>query len=160
MRALIVALLACMIYAACSSIDCPVENIVATYYGLYRSDGTADTLTDTLTVYTTMLSGEDSIVINADYDIADFSLPISYTNEGDTFIFIRYNSLVTAYDSVVVTKSNTPHFESVDCQVSYFHQITGVYWTNGGIDSITIANPNVTYDSSVEHFHIYFKEDM
>lgn len=161
MRKLTVAFLAVLLLsAACSSIDCPVENVVSTTYGLYTADGDPDTLTDTLTVYTTMANGEDSIVLNMDYDIASFTLPISYTNDGDTFIFVRYSDIVVAYDSVVIAKENTPHFESVDCQVSYFHNLTGVKWTNGGIDSIVIVNPFVSYDSSVEHFHIYFKAEL
>lgn len=160
MRKLIAAISAIILLTACSSVDCPVENIVATYYGIYGSDGEADTLTDTLTIYTTMANGEDSIVLNKGVDIASFSLPIGYTNEGDTFIFVRYNDYVTAYDSVVITKDNVPHFESVDCQIAYFHNITGVYWTSGGIDSIVIETSFVDYDSSKEHFKIYFKEDL
>lgn len=160
MRKLLVVIASTLAVAACTSIDCPVDNTVSTTYGLYTSDGEPDTLTDTLTIYTTTASGEEYIVLNQDYDITSISIPISYTNEGDTFIFIRNGETVVAYDSVVITKENIPHFESVDCQVSYFHNITGVYWTSGGIDSIVIHNPYVSYDTSVEHLYIYFKENM
>lgn len=161
MRKIIVCfVLSIVLMSACSSVDCPVENVVATYYGLYKSDGTPDTLTDTLTIYTTMMSGADSVVLNRAVGISSFSLPISYTNEGDTFIFIRYNDYLTAYDSVVIAKDNVAHFESADCQISYFHNIRSVYWTPGAIDSIVVETPFVDYDSSKEHFRIYFKDEM
>ena len=39
--------------AACTSIDCPVQNAVYTVYSLKKADGTPDTLkTDTLWVWT------------------------------------------------------------------------------------------------------------
>lgn len=57
-----------------------------------------------------------------------------------------------------VTKTNTPHFESVDCGVAYFHVITGVRYTRNAIDSIVINHKEVNYDATQQHFHIYFKE--
>ena len=41
-----------LLFLSCSSIDCPMNNTVSTKYALYKSDGTADTLRDTLTVIT------------------------------------------------------------------------------------------------------------
>jgi len=60
-------------------------------------------------------------------------------------------------DTMRIKKENIPHFESVDCSASFFHNITAVRSTHNAIDSITINNPSVTYDSETEHFHLYLK---
>ena len=39
-----------LVLAGCTSIDCPLNSSVYSYYGLYKADGTADTLNDTLTI--------------------------------------------------------------------------------------------------------------
>lgn len=160
MRKIIPAIIAASVMCACSSIDCPVENIVATSYGLYKSGATADTLTDTLTIFTKTARGTDTVLLNRGVRISSISLPISYTNAEDTLLFARYDSTKIALDTVYIQKENYPHFESVDCQLSYFHTITGVKCTTKGIDSIVINNPSVSYDSSIENFRIYFKSSL
>ena len=57
-----------------------------------------------------------------------------------------------------VTKTNEPHFESVDCGLNYFHTLTGVRFTRHAIDSVVINQKSVNYDVSPKHFYIYFKE--
>lgn len=85
-------------------------------------------------------------------------LPISYQNHEDTLIFeLKDTFNVLRRDTVWIAKTNQPHFESVDCNISYFHEITSVRWTNEAIDSIGINKKDVNYDASTEHFHIYFK---
>lgn len=142
---------------ACSSIDCPVQNSVYTVYKAYKADGTADTLRDTLTVTTTRRDGTDSVLLNRLTNTTGFSLPISYTEPEDTLFFITKGMTGQSLDTVYVRKENTPHFESVDCNISYFHYITGLTHTGHAIDSIVINKPSVNYDASTEHFHIYFK---
>jgi hypothetical protein len=39
----------------------------------------------------------------------------------------------------------------------FFHTITGVRTTQHAIDSITIKNKNVTYDSSKANMHIHLR---
>lgn len=142
---------------ACSSIDCPVQNSVYTVYRACKSDGTADTLRDTLTVATTRRDGTDSVLLNRMINTTEFSLPISYTAPADTLLFFMEGKAGHTLDTVCVSKENTPHFESVDCNISYFHHITAVTHTGHAIDSIEINKPSVNYDASTEHFHIYFK---
>lgn len=145
---------------ACSSVDCPVQNTVYTVYHLYKSDGMRDTLSDTLSVSTTRRNGTDSVLLNRSVKTSSFELPISYNDPEDTLFFeikdTTANS-IAVYDTVYVKKDNQPHFESVDCNISFFHNITGVRWTTNAIDSITINKASVNYDASTEHFHIYFK---
>lgn len=143
---------------ACSSVDCPVQNAVYTIYKVRNADGTAGTLADTLTVSTTRRDGTDSVLLNRDVNAATLNIPISHNAPADTLYFERKDTTGSVLtDTVTVRKDNTPHFESVDCNASFFHNITGVEWTRHGIDTIVVNNPSVNYDLSTEHFHIVFK---
>ena len=154
--AIAIALLVC----ACSSIDCPIQNTVYTTYKIYNKVEKVDTLRDTLTVYSKRVEGTDSVFINKDIKVTNFSLPISYMADADTLVFEFKNvKSIILKDTVTVSKTNTPHFESVDCSPSYFHNLTGVKYTKNKIDSIVIKNTTVSYDASKEHFHIYLKSD-
>ena len=158
MRRIIIAAIAAAVVSACSSIDCPVQNSVYTNYALYKSDGGVDTLRDTPSVLTTTASGRDTLVFNRGVGLTSFSLPISYVNPCDTFYFgLKPEGENTEWiiDRVLVNKTNTPRFESVDCQVAYFHTITSVETSHFFIDSIVINNPNVDYDTERKHFRIY-----
>jgi hypothetical protein len=158
MRKIIPALLIGLLASACSSIDCPVQNVVATVYGLYKSDGTADTLTDTLTILTRRSDGTDSILLNRSVGTKSFQLPVSYTRPEDTLLFVVKSAAATDSDYVYIKKESYPHFESVDCNIAFFHQITSVrLGSNNAIDSITINKAYIDYDLSTEHLHIYFK---
>ena len=159
--------------SSCSSIDCPVQNTVNTKDNLVNADGTTDTLnTDTLWIWSPRANGkasrdyqlddDDTLLINSlcGPSATSFSIPISYTLPEDTIIFaLLTRSGKELLDTILVKKDNQPHFESVDCQASYFHTITNVRWTHNAIDSIAINNPNVNYDLSIEHFHLYLKAD-
>lgn len=147
--------------AACSSIDCPVQNTVAVNYGLYRMDGTeavADTLADTLYIWTIRADGTDTLLMNRGVNLTTFSLPISYQHPEDVLVFLRAAiDGAWSLDTVWLKKDDIPHFESVDCSAHFFHNLTAVRCTHQGIDSITIDNPSVNYDSSPTHLRIYFK---
>lgn len=157
MRKIVPIFLFMSILAACTSVDCPLENTVYTKYNIYDSKNVTDTLTDTLTISTKRSNGTDSVLINKDLNITSFSLPISFTQPEDFLIFTVAGKTKTSTDTVRIAKTNTPHFESVDCSPSYFHVITNVSHTKNAIDSIVVNNPNVTYDATKETFHIYFK---
>ena len=142
---------------ACSSIDCPVQNTVATKYAVMGADGQATTLADTLYVWTRRADGRDTL-LNRLTGKDSFSLQIGYSNPEDTLIFYITDSYhQQTLDTVFLKKENIPHFESVDCAAHFFHRLTAVRSTHDGIDSITIANPHVNYDQSKAHLNIYFK---
>ena len=144
---------------SCSSIDCPVQNKVYTVYNLLKANGTTDTLkVDTLSITTKRADDTDTILLNRAVGITTFDLNISYTQPEDVFYFTLCDTLGNTYrDTVYVQKEDFPHFESVDCQAAYFHQLTGVHSTHYAIDSIVINHPTVNYDATNEHFHVYFK---
>ena len=73
---------------------------------------------------------------------------MSYTRDQDA-LFLQLKDTLgnVVHDTIKVNKTNTPHFESVDCPMSYFHTITAVSTSRHAIDSIILVNPNVTYDT-------------
>ena len=149
-----------MAIAACTSLNCPVQNSVRAYYSLLKANGTPDTLgVDTLWLWT--IRGERSdTLLNSLFGTkaTSFDLPISHTQSEDTICLALMDTIGTVYlDTIRIKKENYPHFESVDCQASYFHTITDVSYTNDIIDSIVINNRNVNYDTKTTHFKLYLK---
>lgn len=142
---------ALLFLAACSSVECPLNNTV---YSNYKLMGSVTTLPESLTISAIRRDGIDSILINQQVNTDSFSLPMSYSQDEDVLHF----EIGSQNDTVYVQKTNRPHFESVDCGVNYFHTITGVRYTRHTIDSIVVKQKEVTYDASPKHFYIYFKE--
>ena len=150
-----------LLIAACSSIDCPVDAIVQTKYQIRNSDGKELKLTDTMTIISTRLDGQDVSLLdptlyNKGIDISEFSIPISYQHLEDVlaFHFDNSNSNVHMVDTVWIKKEDIPHFESVDCKASFFHEITDVRHTRHYIDSLVLLNRSVTYDRNTVHFRL------
>lgn len=143
---------------SCSSIDCPLNNRV---YAKFPINGDASLRQDTLTVSTTRATseGNDTVLVNRLTGADSLSVPMSYGHDRDAYYFtlVRYATADATTDTVWVDKTNTPHFESVDCSPSMFHDITGVSHTRHNIDSIVINNNKVTYNDAKAHFRIYFK---
>ena len=144
--------------SSCSTIDCPVQNTVRTYYNICNSDGSAMTFEDALSVISKRSDGTDTILFNLGTGISDFSLPVSYSHPEDILVFVYSNltgDLIYSVDTVWIKKEDIPHFESVDCNVSFFHRLTGVRHTRNFIDSLVIKETSVTYDQTQVHFILY-----
>lgn len=152
--------LLCALLAACTSIDCPLNNMVKARFSFYDPTEKVDTLKDTLIVSTHRITGKDSVIINREVSITGMKLQMSFNNERDTFFINIIDELNTStIDTIVVSKTDKMHFESVDCAATYFHTLTGVDYTKHAIDSIVLKNKEVDYDSEREHFRIYFHPD-
>lgn len=149
-------LLGLVFVVSCTTIDCPVNNIVETRYRFYNTDGDSLVLADTLTITSVRKDGSE-VVLNRKVGSATIPVPISYSHPEDILVFNVYNSEYSIIDTVWVKKDDIPHFESVDCNASFFHKITGVRYTTNFIDSIVINDPSVDYDKTTIHFHIYPK---
>lgn len=152
------ALLLC--FAGCSSSDCPLNNTVMQKCGFYNEDGSVLTISDTLTI-----SIRDSVILNRLTDGSTIMLPMSYSGDIDTLVF-HYKPQGTntsVSDTIIISKTNSPHFVSLDCARSMFHTITGVKWSERtpdetyryAISDITIRNNEVNYDEK-ENLQIYF----
>lgn len=157
-----------LLFVACSSIDCPVQNSVNTVWLVYNDDEEPDTLKDTLSIFTTRRDGSDTVLVNCDTNVDSLKLPVSYNDPEDTLYFFIWGTHMTtdsvyyavySLDTVYIAKDNTPHFESVDCAISYFHTITDLRYTTNRIKRIDIQKTAVNYDASTEHFRIHFNEE-
>ena len=161
MRTIVIGILLIVAVISCTNIDCPVENTVMTSYGLRKSDGGVDTLgVDTMWVWMKRVDHTDTLFINSlcGANATGFKIPISYTQPEDSIrIKVVDDSDNEWWDTICIKKDNMPHFESVDCQASYFHTLTGVKSTHHLIDTIVINNPDVNYDTSKQHLHLYLK---
>ena len=155
MRRLIVFFVTVLLLSACSSVDCPLNNTVFCVYSLR---GDVDMLSDTLTVSTPRVYGGDTILIDNKVNISSLLMPMSYIQDKDVLYFTLTDANnAIRRDTVVVSKTNDPHFESVDCPPCYFHTITDISHTHNAIDSIIITKSKVDYDTEVDNLHIYFK---
>ena len=163
MRKIAFFILSAIVLTECFSIDCPVKNLVYTKYALKKADGTTDTLnTDTLWIITRRADGIDTLLLNAlcGSTATRFSLPMSYTQPEDVFVTLLADTAGYSYiDTIRIKKENMPHFESVDCQAAYFHEITAVSTTHNAFDSIAIHHSSVNYDVSNDHFYLYVKKN-
>lgn len=158
---LLIAILA-MGMGSCSNTDCPLNNVVMTYYTLYSSStGSQTRLSDTLTVTTSAMT-----LLNRSVNQSAFSLPMSYAYAQDTLYFHFSNADASVTDTVMVSHTNQPHFVSLDCGTSIFHEITSVAWSARtataqlphAIDSIVVIRNQVNYDQS-ENIRIYLSGD-
>ena len=147
--------------ASCTSNDCPLNNTVSLVCGFYSSgDGSAISIADTLTV-----TLRDSIILNRSQKTGVVNLPMSYSGETDTLVFIYSpaESGKSIADTILVSKTNQAHFVSLECGTSVFHTITDVSHTlhmtdkdhRYAIDSIVVSNPNVNFDGQ-ENLKIYY----
>lgn len=143
---------------ACSSVDCPLNNVV---YAKYKLMGDVTKLSDVLTITTVRADGKDTILLNQQQNADSFELPMSFGQTVDELCLTRdrQDGSEVRRDTIWIEKTNEPHFESVDCGVNYFHTITGVRHTSHTIDSVTINKRNVNYDASVSHLYIYFRKE-
>ena len=162
MRKIVIVILLIVAVVSCTNIDCPVQNSVMTTYGLRKSgSGEVDTMgIDTMWVRLKRVDHTDTLLINrlCGAKATNFQIPISYTQPEDSICTTVVDTIGTVWrDTIVIKKDNMPHFESVDCQASYFHTITAVSSTHGIIDSIVINNPYVSYDPTTTHFKLYLK---
>jgi hypothetical protein len=165
MRKIIVAIFVLAAVASCVSFDCPVNNQVEVNYVLKKPSGGPDTLgVDTLTAWIHRINyddHQDSVRLNrlCGEKGTSFSISISHILPEDSiFTLLKNNKGNVWLDTICIKKENYPHFESVDCKATYFHAITEVKTTHNGIDSITIQNREVNYDSS-ENLFLYLKAD-
>ena len=165
MRKIVIIIVLLTAIVSCVSIDCPVQNTVATTFVLKKPKGGTDTMNiDTLNVWSHRIvykeNKRDTVLINRLCgNKTSFSILTSHTLPEDSLFTQLKDTLGHSWlDTICISKENNPHFESVDCHATYFHTITDLKYTRHGIDSITINNREINYDSQ-EHLFLYLKAD-
>lgn len=159
-----VAVTSLVLLCACTSIDCPLDNVVECTYALYDSKSKAPMqLADTLTVSTVKADGADTILLNRLVGCRDFALPMRHVSGADTLLFRLSNTWQQhAVDTVIIAQEAVPYYEDLDCPASIFHTLISAKAISHQpsatspvtIDSIIITCPQVTYDN-IENIRIY-----
>ena len=144
-------IIALMGISSCDSIDCTLNNIVVMTCNFYQ-DGKAVQLNDTLTVTAV---GADNPLLNRKLRVSTMALPLSYFNQIDTLLLNVSGEDYTITDTLWIEKTSYTHFESPDCPVNMFHDITSVRSTHLFIDSVTITRPEVNF-VEYENIQIHF----
>ena len=146
--------------AACSSIDCPLNNKV---YAIVRFTGDGTWHEDTLSIWSPLtedIAGEDTVLVNRLVGKDSIAIPMSYVRSTDTYVIRRVekDTQTSTEDTIRVHKESRPHMQSVDCNPTFFHTIHDVRFTTCGIENVTITNNNVSYNDAQAHFLIRFKD--
>lgn len=148
--------------SSCSNINCPLDNVVMMQCNFYASETHQELkLADVLSVYP---ANSDTVLINHITNVSSILLPLREGADRDTLLFQLTNSAgQAATDTLFVTHTRTPHFESVDCPASVFHNISQVSFTSHPlselpltIDSISLVRSIVNYDD-IENVRIYLR---
>ena len=145
----------------CSSIDCPLNNVVGLNAGLRSAaTGATYTLQDTLTI---TAAGTDSVLLNRATGIASLGLPLKYFGTTDTLRFrfsdaqgrVATDTLYISHDNIPILRSGLP--------VLMFHKLGKIRWTSHAlsqmpvtIDSIVVVRPLVDYQNA-ENIRIYLR---
>lgn len=151
----------CGALSSCTNIECPLDNVVVMTAHLYETEtGNPLTITDSLTVFT---SPKDSILLNRAQGIKKFAVPVRHGASCDTLLLRFSNIDQAASDTLFISKTDLPHFESIDCPATMFHYIKSVSWTSHRladfpltIDSVAVIRSKVDYDD-VENIRIYLR---
>lgn len=148
LRRLFEAILCLMLLSACDDSSCTLYNSTYCECNFVDSAYRGITITDTLTIRITRANGEDSILVNRSTRTGSLMLMLSTYKDVDSLYFdFIDNSGVTRYDTLFISKTNEPHFESPDCGTTYFHDILGVRWSGPLIKGVNIVHPQVYYNS-------------
>lgn len=119
------------------------------------------TLHDVLDV---MPANSDTVLINRITQVNHILLPLREGGDLDTLLLQFSNAAEqTATDTLFVSHTRQPHFESVDCPASVFHTITAVRATSHPlselpltIDSVSVVRSAVNYDD-IENIRIFLR---
>lgn len=149
--------------AGCSNIDCPLDNVVAMQCNLYASETRAPLQLDQATLTITP-AGRDTVLLNQASGIRSFLLPLKESGTQDTLLLHLTNAEgQTATDTLFVSHTPQPHFESVDCPVVVFHTLNAVRGTSHPlsmlpltVDSVALVRSIVNYDD-IENVRIYLR---
>lgn len=139
------------VFCGCDTIDCTLYNTVEMRCNFYMNGNSAQ-LDDTLTI---TAIDTNIVLLNRKNMVSGVELSLSYFNTEDTLILTVNGKDYEVSDTLWIEKTSYSHFESPDCPVNMFHDITAVRCTHLFIDSVTITHPDVNF-SDHENLQIHF----
>jgi len=141
-----------LLLIACDTVDCTLNNAVYCYLSFYNNSGEKVAISDTLSI---SAYGTKKSIYNRGVKKSDVAIPMSYYNAEDTLTFAVTSNESTMEAEIVIGKTNTQFFESPDCPVNMFHNITSAYVFSGQfIDSVVVVKPTVNFQQD-ENIRIY-----
>lgn len=149
----------------CTSIDCPLDNVVMMQCNFYLSETeTPYKLDHELTVRP---AGCDTVLLNRITDVESILLPLKEGADQDTLLlhFVSKTGQ-EATDTLFVNHTRQLHFESLDCPNSVFHQIHAARVTSHALselpltaDSVSIVRSTVDYND-IENIRIFLRSTV
>lgn len=137
--------LAGIIMSACSNeSDCSIAGRPMLNCNTFRIKGT-QVVKDSLDSLTVTSIGTDSVIINNQKTVTDFSLPLRYTKDTTTLVF-HYSKNIR--DTLTIKHSNTPKFVSVECGYEMKQAILKLTYTRHKLDSIRIISNSTNTDGT------------
>lgn len=107
--------------------DCSMDGRPMIYCNLFTIDPeTKQQLNDTLDSLTITAFGTDSIILNNQKNVHSLMLPLRYTKDSTVFI-LRYDypTFTDRSDTLILTYSNIPYFQSIECGYMMKQTLTG-----------------------------------
>ena len=132
--------------------DCTLATRAMMYCNLYRSDGDDGFVTDTIDTLTVTAIGTDSVIINAQTDVSDLTLPLRFAVDSTVLVF-HYSD--ATLDTLIVRHTNTPYFLSMDCGYQMKQYLTGIGYTRHKLDSVYISNTEANIYGT-ENVRLYY----
>ena len=146
----------------CTSIECPLDNVVMMQCNFYAKETEQPLkLNAELTVKP---AGRDTVLLNKITAVESILLPLKEGEDKDTLLlqFVSQTGQ-QATDTLFVTHTRHPHFESLDCPVSVFHQIVSTHVTSHPLselpltaDSVSLVRSLVDYND-IENIRIFLR---
>lgn len=145
-----------VLLTACSSIDCQLNGTVYCHFEIQSEDGQSATLTIPLSVTLNRAATYgDTVYINSQDNVSQFDVPLSYAANTDKITLTLHNGTEsTIQDTVSITKTNEPYFESADCAPRFNHTLENVSSTNNFIKEIIINDSKVSNNANVTNIYI------
>ena len=165
--AFIILLTIVVVTTSCSSIDCQLNGSVYCKYQLKDQYLNDVAFAYPLTVTLCDTDSGDYVIINSESNVSAIDIPMSYGNATDVLKFTLmvtdtiadedtvYYVTTPHTDTIRITKTNEPFFESIDCAPRYNHTIEEVQSSHNFIDSLAINNKKVTNDASKKNIYIF-----
>ncbi|KAA6352559.1 hypothetical protein EZS27_000011 [termite gut metagenome] len=156
---LFIMITACLVGTGISSCagepDCSIagRSLLRCYIYTYNSESkTIDKAA--LTQLTVTALETDSVIINAQTNVQDMSLPLRYTKETTVFV-LHYNNSNEVTDTITINHRNTSYFLSLECGYEMKQNVTNVKYTKHLLDSISVRSNNTNVNGQ-ENFQLFY----
>jgi hypothetical protein len=135
--------------------DCSIAGRPLLRCYIYTYDSENKTIDRAALIQLTVTAFEtDSVIINAQTDVQDISLPLRYTKEITVFV-LHYNNSDEVTDTITVNHHNTSYFLSLECGYEMKQNVTNVKYTKHLLDSISVRSNNTNVDGQ-ENFQLFY----